>query len=78
MATLLPWINQPLQYWRGGAITVRVAPGAPDASAIVARMSTRDNDDRMPPLATDLTDPEGIAAVRAWVQALVPAAPLVP
>ncbi|HEY4185482.1 MAG TPA: hypothetical protein VGP07_10455 [Polyangia bacterium] len=69
-------INQPLQYWRGGAIKVRVAPGAPDASAIVARMSTRGNDDQMPPLATEVIDPDGIAAVRAWVQALAPIAPL--
>jgi len=64
--------NQPLQYWRGGAIKVRVAPGAPDASAIVARMSTRGTDDQMPPLATELVDADGLAAVRAWIASLAP------
>jgi len=67
--------NQPLQYWRGGVIKVRVAPGLPDASAIVARMSTRGTDDQMPPLATEIVDPDGIAAVRAWIASLAPAAP---
>lgn len=62
--------DQPLQYWRGGAITVCMAPGAPDASAIVARMSTRAPDDQMPPLATEMVDPDGVAAVRAWVGSL--------
>ena len=68
-------VNQPLQYWRGGAIKVRVSPGVPDASAIVVRMSTRGTDDQMPPLATELVDPDGIAAVRAWVASLAPATP---
>jgi mono/diheme cytochrome c family protein len=54
---------------------VRVAPGLPDASAIVARMSTRGTDDQMPPLATEFVDPDGVAAVRAWVASLAPATP---
>jgi hypothetical protein len=62
-------VGQPLQYWRGGAITQRVAPGDPDASAIVARMSLRGND-QMPPLATEETDPTGISKVRAWIASL--------
>jgi len=66
--------SRPLQYWRGGAITERLAPGLPDASAIVARMSARGTDDQMPPLATEFVDPDGLAAVRAWIASLPPAA----
>ena len=60
-----------LQYWRGGAITLRVAPGAPDASAIVARMSARG-------YGSDAVArhrrrrPDGLAHVRAWIAALPP------
>ena len=62
-----------LQYWRGGAITQRVVPADPDASAIVARMSARGNKDQMPPLATESTDATGISKVRAWIASLPPA-----
>jgi hypothetical protein len=67
-------VGQPLQYWRGGAITQRVAPGNPDASAIVARMSARGDDNQMPPLATEAIDRVGSATVRAWIAALSPTA----
>ena len=70
----LSLVGQTLQYWRGGAITKRVFPGDPDASAIVARMSARGNEDQMPPLATEEIDPTGIAKVRAWIAALPPPA----
>ena len=65
-------VSVPLQYWRGGAITVRVAPGQPDASAIVARMSARGNDDQMPPLATELVDSTGLDTIRQWISGLSP------
>ncbi len=62
-----------MQYWRGGAITQRVAPGDPDASAVVARMSARGSKDQMPPLATEATDSTGIGKVRRWIASLPPA-----
>jgi len=65
-------VNAPLQYWRGGAITVRVAPGHPDQSAIVARMSARGNDDQMPPLATELVDSTGLDTITQWISGLAP------
>jgi mono/diheme cytochrome c family protein len=71
-------VGHPLQYWRGGAITSRVVAGAPDASAIVARMSVRGTDDQMPPLATEQIDPAGVEAVRTWIQSLGAPAPPVP
>ena len=67
-------VGQKLQYWRGGAITERVVPGDPDASAIVARMSARGDDNQMPPLATEVIDPTGIAKARAWIASLPPVA----
>jgi cytochrome c553 len=67
-------VGQTLEYWRGGAITQRVVAGDPDASAIVARMSARGNDDQMPPLATEEIDPTGLAKVRAWIASLPVAA----
>jgi hypothetical protein len=65
-------LNVPLEYWRGGAITVRVSPGQPDQSAIVARMSTRGTDDQMPPLATEVVDSTGLQTVRQWISDLSP------
>ncbi|HEX4403979.1 MAG TPA: hypothetical protein VH560_04075 [Polyangia bacterium] len=63
-------VDQPLQYWRGGTIKLRVDPGAPAMSALIARMSTRGSKDQMPPLATEIIDPAGIAAVGAWISGL--------
>jgi hypothetical protein len=63
-------VGKDVNYWRGGAITKRVAPGAPDMSALVVRMSARGTKDEMPPLATEIVDADGLAAVRAWIAAL--------
>jgi hypothetical protein len=68
-------VGKPLQYWRGGAITERVVPGHPEASAIVGRMSVRGTDDQMPPLATEVIDGTGLEAVRAWIAGLVSSNP---
>ena len=65
-------VNVRLQYWRGGAITVRVSPGQPDQSAVVARMSARGSDDQMPPLATEIIDTAGLETVRQWISGLAP------
>ncbi len=65
-------VGQPLQYWRGGEITLRVAPGAPDSSALIARMASRVAKVQMPPLATELVDPTGLTDVGAWISTLVP------
>jgi mono/diheme cytochrome c family protein len=65
-------VDKTLQYWRGGAITLRVAPAQPDASALVARMEMRGSDNQMPPLATEIVDPSGVDLVRRWVASLPP------
>jgi len=45
----------------------RVAPGHPEASAIVARMRTRWPAGQMPPLGTRVVDEEALALISAWI-----------
>ncbi|MDB4972372.1 MAG: hypothetical protein JWN48_713 [Myxococcaceae bacterium] len=54
------------------SVSLRVAPGQPEASALVARMQTRDPSYAMPPLATEQPDPAGLSLVRAWIASLAP------
>jgi cytochrome c553 len=49
-----------------------VAPGAPDGSALVARMRSRRPSSQMPPLGTALADQDALALVSAWIAALPP------
>jgi hypothetical protein len=42
------------------------------ASALLARMSTRDPSQQMPPLGTEHVDPSGVASVQAWLETLDP------
>lgn len=65
-------VGKNITYWRGGAITLRVDPGAPEGSGILVRMSARGNMDQMPPLATELVDPTGVDLVRQWIAGLPP------
>ncbi len=50
--------------------TYHIDPGNPGDSAVYERMSTRDSDLAMPPLATDVVDEDATAAVRAWIESL--------
>jgi hypothetical protein len=65
-------VGQSLQYWRGGAIKLRVSPGHPEQSALVVRMSARGSQDQMPPIATEIVDMTGLDAVTAWIASLAP------
>jgi uncharacterized repeat protein (TIGR03806 family) len=54
----------------GGAtcgLTYDVVPGDPDASIMICRVASTDNEVRMPPLATKLVHDEGVALVRDWI-----------
>ena len=56
---------------------LRVAPADPDHSVVLLRMGSRDalGDEpglQMPPTASDILDPVGLAAVRAWIESLPP------
>lgn len=65
-------IERPLQRFGAPELSVRVAPGAPERSALLARMLERGTPAQMPPLASEHIDPGGIAAVREWIAALEP------
>jgi hypothetical protein len=60
-------VNRALTGWVEQGLTLRVAPGSPDASGVVARMSTREPGDQMPEIATKIIDPAGIAIIREWI-----------
>ncbi len=63
-----------LEVYRQDDVGLRIEPGRAAASAIVSRMRLRDRVRQMPPLASELVDDAGIAAVSAWIDAL-PARP---
>jgi len=65
-------VGKNITYWRGGAITLRVDPGAPEMSGVFVRMSARGNMDQMPPLATEIVDPTGLDLVHQWIAGLTP------
>ena len=52
-----------------GQLAKRIAPGNPDQSELRRRMGLR-NASQMPPLGTEFVDPDGLAAVEAWVNRL--------
>jgi mono/diheme cytochrome c family protein len=57
--------------WTGGGAAIRVAPGNPDGSTVYYRMGVRDmSGGQMPPVATEMVDTEGRAAIAAWISSL--------
>ena len=52
------------------AVGSAVKPGDPDGSDVFRRMTARGFLRQMPPLATTRIDTEGVATVRAWIEAL--------
>ena len=53
-------------------ITAQIAPGIPAESLVLWRMEQRVETEQMPPIATEIVDTEGVAAVRAWIAAQPP------
>jgi hypothetical protein len=58
----------------GPTITYRIAGGDTTRSCVSFRMADLAKDNRMPPLATKVSDTQGIAAVNGWI-ATLPAPP---
>jgi hypothetical protein len=48
----------------------RIVPGNAEESAVIYRMSQRNNTAQMPPLATKMADETGIDAVTEWIRSL--------
>jgi mono/diheme cytochrome c family protein len=51
----------------GASETLRIAPGRPEASAVLYRMSSRFPATQMPPLGTRSVDDQALALVRKWI-----------
>ncbi|HSG64996.1 MAG TPA: PQQ-dependent sugar dehydrogenase [Gammaproteobacteria bacterium] len=47
-----------------------IAPGSPDRSVLLERLSRRGDPAQMPPLASSLADAAGVALVRDWITSL--------
>lgn len=69
-------VCQCLENWKGRTnaddeqYTLRVAPSHEALSGIIGRMSRRGAGEQMPPIGTKVTDPTGLATVRAWINSL--------
>jgi hypothetical protein len=59
-----------VEAYRHDGITHRIAPGNTAASCVSYRMSVRGDQNQMPPLATEVSDTAGMAAVNAWISSL--------
>jgi hypothetical protein len=62
-------VNQPQDLALPGADAL-IAAGQPDKSAVVLRMQQRETEEQMPPIASDVADATGLAAVTAWIDSL--------
>lgn len=51
---------------------LRVTPGEPEESALLARMGTREAGLAMPPIATEHVDTAGVALVERWIAGMAP------
>jgi len=50
--------------------TSLIEPGDAEHSAVILRMSSRDEETQMPPLGSEVVDPDGLAKIQAWITAL--------
>ncbi len=66
----LTGINVQVEKFVTPGVTLRISPGKPDESCVHHRMTIRGTTEQMPPLASRVTDPDGLALVRAWIESL--------
>jgi hypothetical protein len=69
-ATYRSTLGVELQFFDDSPLVLRVAPGMPDDSGLLFRMTERGPDTQMPPLATEIVDPDGLRIVREWIAAV--------
>jgi mono/diheme cytochrome c family protein len=74
-AAVLTAVGRPSHFQVPGA-KLRLSPGNPDASVLVARMSSRNPVAQMPPLGTHVVDDEGVRLIRKWITEDLPAVQL--
>lgn len=63
-------VGAAVDHWTDKGFALEIEAGAPDRSAVVARMQSRDKDDAMPPFASEKVDPDGVELVRSWISTL--------
>jgi hypothetical protein len=65
-------VGVPIEGWptHPSDVTLRIAPGDPDHSGVLYRMSHRGTIDQMPPIATEVVDWDATAILRAWILAM--------
>jgi hypothetical protein len=63
-------VGRPSRYLPPGTTgdPLRIAPGRPDLSVLVARMRSRDPLVQMPPLGTTAVDTVGLALIERWIR----------
>jgi hypothetical protein len=67
--TIATTIGRPSQFAIAGS-PLRIAPGDPDHSVLLARMRSRDPALQMPPLGTDVVDDDAITLLSSWITQL--------
>jgi mono/diheme cytochrome c family protein len=65
-AAVLTGVGRPSHFQVPGA-KVRLSPGNPDASVLVARISSRNPVTQMPPLGTHVVDEDAVRLIRKWI-----------
>lgn len=68
-------VNQPTTASGELAIPYRIAGGSLDDSAVHFRMTQRMIEDQMPPIGTEIVDPDGLELIQSWVETLPPPSP---
>ena len=63
-------VGVPMQYFDDSPLSLRIAPGEPEQSGVLFRMMERGPKTQMPPIASEIADDAGVAAVRAWIERL--------
>lgn len=63
-------IGKELSNFKKDGVTLRIAPGDANTSAVTVRMGVRGTAEQMPQVGTKVVDDAGLAAVKAWIDAL--------
>jgi hypothetical protein len=63
-------VSVPVEKFVSSDVPLRVSPGNPGASCVFVRPGLRGTTRQMPPIASKVTDPAGLATIEAWIRSL--------
>lgn len=69
-AAYLTTVGVPNTIFNDPSVSARIAPGDFQESSVWFRMSQRNNNAQMPAVGTEAVDPQGMAAIEAWIGSL--------